>query len=116
MKAETTALAVKSVATGAAAAFGLTWWALAAAVIGAAASYHFERDQSPATVWRLVFGILAIGFTAVLLASASPSIPGLGWTGAILIEVRAGLLGLFANALVKLAKRLIAGWKASPEG
>ena len=107
---------VQSVAIGATAAFGLTWWAWAAALGGAAASYHFENEKEPATLIKLVVGILAVGFAAAMLASALPYFPGMTWTSAILIEVRAGLLGLVANPGIQLFRRLISSWKMPQEG
>lgn len=107
MKAEGISVAVKSLATGAAAAFGLTWWAVVAALIGAAASYHFEPQQQPGTVRRLIVGILVLAFSAALLASAAPHVPGFGWTANVPLGVRAGLLGVFANPIIRWVRRLI---------
>lgn len=115
MKEDGLSVAVKSLATGAAAAFGLTWWAVVAALIGAAASYHFEPEQQPGTVRRLIVGILVLAFSAALLASAMPHVPGFGWAGNVLIEVRAGLLGVFANPIIKWVRRQIES-RHKPQG
>lgn len=74
MNTETAGIAAKAIATAGAAVavFGLTWWALVAALIGAAASYHFEPEQVPSKASRLVFGIVAMGFAAALAAVAFP--------------------------------------------
>lgn len=108
MRAEVAGLAAKAVATAGAAiaVFGLTWWAVAAAVVGAVASYHFEPEQKPKGAITLVFGIIAMGFAAAMLAVALPSIPLCGWTGDIPVEVRAGLLGLSVRWIIEQAKRV----------
>lgn len=108
MKAEAAGFAAKGVATAGAAVavFGLTWWAVAAAVLGAIASYHFEPEQKPKGALKLAFGIVAMGFAAAMLAVALPHVPMLGWSGAILVEVRAGLLGLTVRWLLEQAKRI----------
>jgi hypothetical protein len=118
MNTETAGIAAKAIATAGAAVavFGLTWWALVAALIGAAASYHFEPEQVPSKASRLVFGIVAMGFAAALAAVALPHFPGLGWTEKIQIEVRAGLLGLSIRFLLEFGKQLIAGWKLKRSG
>jgi hypothetical protein len=113
MRDETVAVGAKAVATAATAAgaFGLTWWAVAAALVGAAAAYHFEPEQVPAKVPRLIFGIFATGFAAAFAAVAAPHIPFMGWTDAIPIGVRAGLLGLTIRFLIDQGKRLARGWR-----
>lgn len=107
MRDEMLALGAKVIATAVTAAtmFGLTWWAIAAAVVGAAASYHFEPEQVPSKLPRLFFSIFAVGFFAALAAVAAPHVPGLHWTGDILLGVRAGLLGLTVRLLYGYGKR-----------
>lgn len=102
------ALGSQAVATAGAAAvtFGLTWWAVAAAIVGAVAALHFEPEYVPARVPRLIFGIFATGVAAALVAVAAPHFPGFGWSGQIPIEVRAGLLGLSIRYLFEWGKRL----------
>ena len=108
MRVEAAGLAAKGVATAGAAiaVFGLTWWAVAAAVIGAVASYHFEPEQKPKGAVKLVFGIVAMGFAAAMLAVALPSVPFCGWTAEIPVEVRAGLLGLSVRWIIEQGKRI----------
>lgn len=117
MREEAATVAAKSVASGAAAVaiFGLTWWAWAAAFIGAAASYHFETDKAPETLLKLALGIAAVGFAAAMFASAIPHWPMFGWTGNVLVEVRAGIMGLLANPTVKAIRWLIDNRK-NPSG
>lgn len=97
------------------AVFGLSWWAWAAAMVGAAAQFHFELDRAPETLLKLVIGIAAVGFAAAMLASGIPHFPYMGWTSNILVEVRAGLLGLVANPAIHLLRRLISTTK-HPQG
>lgn len=107
-------LATKVIATGSAAtiaAFGLTWWAVAAAITGAFASYHFEPEQRPKGLGKLLFGIFAMGFVAALLSSAVPKVPMFAWTGEIPVEVRAGLLGVSIRFLYEQGRRLAQGYK-----
>lgn len=93
--------------TSVAAAFGLTWWAVAAALIGAAASLQFESEKTPSTLWRLGLRILALGLLAAALASVSSHIPPVfGFTlNDVPIAARALLLGLFANPIYKRLRR-----------
>lgn len=114
MRAEIASVTAKAVATAgvAAAAYGLTWWAVAAALIGSAVSYHFEPEQRPKRAVSLAFGIFAMGFAAAFTAVALPHIPLFGWSENIIIEVRAGLLGLFVRVLIEKGKQRILGAKA----
>lgn len=113
MNAEASALLAKAVATAGAAiaVFGLSWWAIAAALIGAIASFHFEPEHAPKGALKLAFGIVAMGFAAAFVAVALPNIPLMGWSDGILIEVRAGLLGLTIRWLVEQGKRIASGWQ-----
>jgi hypothetical protein len=97
MSNESAAVAVKVAATGAVAAFGLTWWAVAGAVLGAVASLHFEPPAAGSKVWRVVFQVFAMATLAALLGSALPIIPGFGALEAIPVAVRCGLLGIFGS-------------------
>jgi hypothetical protein len=101
MQQETGSLMMKSLATagGASVAFGLTWWAVAAAILGAIASLHFEQPATGSTVKRVLLQILALSLLAALLGSALPFIPGFRWSAEVPVAVRAGLLGLFANPI-----------------
>lgn len=117
MQHDVSVLAVKSAATAgtaAAAAFGLTWWAVAAALIGALVSLHFERPAAGSTVWRVLLQIGALGFLAALLAVALPHVPLFGWTAPegmkpeVALVVRAGLLGIFANPISNWIRAIIA--------
>lgn len=110
MRVESAAEVAKAAATSgvaAAGAFGLTWWALAAALAGAVLSLHFERAQAPSTLWRLLFGIVALGFLAALLAAFTSHLPPiLGFSlSEVPIAVRAGLLGLFASPIYRRLRR-----------
>lgn len=101
--------AAKAVTTAGVAAslFGLTWWAVAFAVIGAAASYHFEPKKLPAKATRLALGILATAFAAAIVATALPHVPGCKWSGDIDVEIRAGILGLTVRVLYEQGRRLL---------
>lgn len=114
MRAEIASITAKAVATAgvAAAAYGLTWWAVAAALIGSAVSYHFEPEQRPKRALNLAFGIFAMGFAAAFTAVAIPHVPLFGWSVDVPIEVRAGLLGLFIRVLIEKGKQRIFGAKA----
>lgn len=96
MQHETAAVVAKSVATagGAAAAFGLTPLAIAAAVVGALASLHFEPPARGSGVWRVLGQIAAMAVLAALLAVLTYA-----WfpTDSVPLPARAGLAGLFAN-------------------
>lgn len=107
MKAETAAAVAKGVSTGGAAAmmFGLTWWAVASALIGAAVSLHFEPEPPTVKVPRLVFGVLSVGFAAAMVAAASPHIPMISWTADVPVEIRAGLLALLVRPGYAFGKR-----------
>lgn len=107
MKVETATIAAKSVATGGAAVmmFGLTWWAVAIALVGAALSLHFEPEQLTVKVTRLVFGVLAVGFVAAVLAAALPHFPLIAWTADVPVEIRAGLLAVVVRPGYALGKR-----------
>lgn len=107
---EATAMAVKSAATGVASvavAFGLTWWAVAAALVGAAASLHFEPEQQGKTVAWSVVRILVLGLVGAALAAVTTHLPVIfGFSLAeVPIAVRAFLLGLFANPIYKRLRR-----------
>lgn len=106
-------IVTKGLATAAAsvAVFGLTWWAIAAALIGAFASYHFEPERRPKGLSKLVFGIFAMGFAAAFTAVAIPHFPLFAWTAAISVEVRAGLLGLSIRFIFEQWKRLARSYK-----
>jgi hypothetical protein len=108
MQDEVGVLAAKSAATAGtavAAVFGLTWWAVAASLVGAVMSLHFERPAAGSTVWRVLLQIAALGFLAAFLAVFLPYIPLFGWTAPealpsdVALVVRAGLLGIFANPI-----------------
>jgi hypothetical protein len=118
MRDELLALGIKIAATAVASAtmFGLTWWAIAAAVIGAAASHHFEPEQVPSKLPRLIFGIFAVGFFAALAAVAAPHLPLLKWSVDIPLGVRAGLIGVLLPALYRLGKRWADVRTAGPGG
>lgn len=105
----------KALATAGAsvAVFGLSWWALAAALVGAFASYHFEPEQRPRGLGKMLFGIFAMAFAAAMLAVAAPAVPLFVWTGQIAVEVRAGLLGLTIRFIYEQGKRLTRGYKSS---
>lgn len=107
MRDEVMALATKAISTAAVAAttFGLTWWAITAAFVGAAASHHFEPEQSPSRLPRLVFSIFAVGFCAALAAVAAPHFPPMKWTADIPLGVRAGLIGVLLPVSYRLGKR-----------
>jgi hypothetical protein len=107
----------KSVAAGGAAVtlFDLSWWSVATALIGAAASYHFESEQKPTALPRLLFGISATAFCAALAAAAAPQIPGLAWAGGIDIAIRAGLLGVSVRALYEQGRRILGTFRAGPK-
>ncbi|MDI9240753.1 hypothetical protein QLQ15_17760 [Lysobacter sp. LF1] len=115
MKAETGGLVGQAMAAFgvAATAHGLTWWAIASALIGAAASFYFEPEQLPDKALKLLGGILAIAFCAVLLSIAVPHVPLFGWTENVPIAVRAGLLGVSVRFLIEQGKRIGRNWKPS---
>ncbi len=128
MQQEVSALAVKSAGTagaGLAMAFGLTWWAIAAALAGALVSLHFEKPAAGSTVWRVLLQIFALGFLAAFLAVALPHFPLFGWTSAaglpqeVALAVRAGLLGVFANPIsigIRAAIAAFASWRSTQGG
>lgn len=93
------------------AVFGLNWWAIAAALIGAMASYHFEPEKQPKGLGKLVFGIFAMAFASAMLAVALPSIPLCSWTGDIAIEVRSGLLGISIRFIWEQGRRIGRAYK-----
>jgi len=106
-------LASKGVATAAAsvAVFGLTWWAVSAALVGAFASYHFEPEKRPQGLGKMIFGIFAMAFFAALLAVAIPKVPLFSWSSEILVEVRAGLLGLTIRFIYEQGRRMLRGYR-----
>jgi len=121
MQGVDTAVTVKSAgtaATAAAAAFGLTWWAIAAAIAGGLASLHFEKPAAGSKVRSVLLQVFAMGFFAALLAVILPHLPGFGWTAPqgllpdVSLAVRAGLLGAFANPIVIGVRALIAAFLA----
>ncbi len=89
-------VASKTVAAAgvAAAAFGLTPIAVAAAIGGALASLHWQPAAKGSGVWRVLGQIGAMAFLAALLAVLSYY-----WfpTEAVPLAVRAGLFGIFAG-------------------
>ncbi len=110
MTNDTAALAAKSAATGITGitvAFGLTWWAVAAAVVGAFASLHFEKEAAPSTMAKLLGKIASLAFLAALLAATSPHLAGFAWTENVPVAVRAGLLGVLANPIYELLRLLV---------
>lgn len=100
-------------ATASVAVFGLTWWAVAAALVGAVASYHFEPEKRPKGLGKTIFGIFAMGFLAAIVASQIHKVPGFGWSGEILVEVRAGFLGVTIRFLYEQGKRLLRAYKTT---
>jgi len=106
-KDETAAAVAKTLSTGALAAFGLTWWTVIAAVLGAFASLHFEEPATGSSVSRVLLQIFALALLSGLLAVALPLVPLFGWFDAVPVAVRAGLLGVFANPVYKLIKARI---------
>lgn len=94
MQHETAAVVAKSVATAGAAAFGLTPLGVAAAIGGALVSLHWQPAAKGSGVLRVLGQIAAMAFLAAMLAVLTyawwpnPEVP---------LEVRAGLLGIFAN-------------------
>ncbi len=101
-KDEAAALVAKTAVAGVFAAFGLTWWAIMAAFLGAIVSLHFEQPAPGSAVWRVALQVLAFTFLASLVAVLLPHF----WVkfGEVELAVRAGLLGVFANSLYKLGK------------
>lgn len=118
MRDELAALGIKAVATAVAAAtaFGLTWWAITASFVGAVASLQFEPEETPSKLPKLIFMIFATGIAAALVAVALPSVPMFAWTGNILLEVRAGLLGLTVRFLYGFGKRWAEDRRKAPGG
>lgn len=118
MSVSVPATAAKAVATGAVAAsvFDLSYWSVAAAIVGAAVSYHFEPEQQPKRLAGLIFGVFASGFAAAFLAAASPQLPGFGWTSAIDITLRAGLLGISIRFLSEQVRRIASARTAAAAG
>ncbi len=115
MQHETTALvAAKTVAAagGAAAAFGLTPIAVAAAVGGALASLHWQPAAKGSGVWRVLGQIAAMAFLAAMLAVLSYY-----WfpTDAVPLAVRAGLFGVFAGPCYLWAMAWIEKKRANAE-
>lgn len=107
MKAENAAVAVQSIATGAAAAFGLTWWSLVAALIGAAAGLHFEKDEAPREFFRTVLVILVMAVLgAAVGGTASFVLPHL-WGGFAEVPqpLWALLAGIFSRPIHARLKR-----------
>lgn len=96
MQHETALVASKTVAAAGAAAatFGLTPLAVAAAIGGSLASLHWQPAAKGSGVWRVLGQIGAMAMLAALLAVLSTA-----WfsTATVPIEVRAGLLGIFAS-------------------
>lgn len=116
MQTETAALVAKSAGTAgaaAAAAFGLTWWAVAAALLGAVASLHFEKPATGSTVVSVILQIFSLAILAAFLGAAVPHIPGFGWTEPasmpkeVALVVRTGLLGIFANPISNWIRSII---------
>jgi hypothetical protein len=111
MDKEMGALAVKSAATtagGYALAFGLTGWAVAAAILGAVASLHFEQPAEGSRVWRVALQVFSLALLAALLGSALPQIPGCSAADAVPVAVRCGLLAIFANPISNWIRSFIA--------
>jgi len=94
----------------------LTPWTWAAALIGAAASYYFEPEQTPETAKRILFGVLAMGFAGALMGAALPHAPFMAWTANVDVTVRAGLCALMVRFLYSQGKRLLSGWKRTDGG
>lgn len=115
MKSEMSLMVAKAVATAGTsiAVFGLSWWAIAAATIGAFASFHFEPEHRPNKLTGLIFGIFSTAFAAAFLAAAIPHFPMMGWTAGIVVEVRAGLLGLCIRFIFEQFRRVGRGYKQS---
>jgi hypothetical protein len=114
MQQETAALLAKSLATGggAVAAFGLTPVAIAAAIVGAIASLHFEPPASGSTLWRVLGQIAALALLAALLAAFTYAFyPG----DTVPLAARAGLLGIFANPCYQWARGYIERKRAAGE-
>jgi hypothetical protein len=118
-KESAAALAAKSVATGAAAAFGLTWWALAAAILGAVASLHREPPAAGSKVWTIAFQVGSLATLAALLGAALPFLPFCDALSEVPVALRCGLLGVFANPVAKGITTVIpavAGWFSRKAG
>ena len=96
--------------------FTLTPWTWAAALLGAAASYYFEPEHTPATARKLVFGIMAMGFAGALFGAALPHVPFMAWSANVDVTVRAGLCALSIRYLFTQGKRLLSGWKRTDGG
>ena len=109
-------LAAGSTATVSVGLLTLTPWTWAAALIGAAASYYFEPEQTPETLKRILFGILAMGFAGALMGAALPHAPFMAWTSNVDVTVRAGLCALMVRFLYSQGKRLMSGWKRTDGG
>jgi hypothetical protein len=112
MEQEHQALLVKSAATGLAAALGLTPIAIAAAIVGAIASLHFEPPATGSTVWRVLGQVFALAVLASLLATLSFTFYG---AEAFPLAARAGLLGIFANPCYQWGRAWIAKKTAAGE-
>jgi hypothetical protein len=109
MQQETISLASRSAGTAVAAAFGLTPIAIAAAIVGAVVSLHFEPPATGSTLWRLLGQIAALAVLAALLASLSFAIAP---TEVVPVAARAGLLGIFTNPCYQWARQWIERKKA----
>ena len=107
MKVETAVVVAKGVTAGAGTVmmFGMTWWALAAALIGATVSLHFEPEPPTVKVPRMVFGVLAVAVVAVFLAVAAPHYSWTAWSASIPVEIRAGLLAVVVRIGYPLGRR-----------
>lgn len=100
-------IAGKSIATAGVGAglVTITPWAWAFALCGATLALYFEPEHKPKQLWMVLFGIIASGFGAALLAASVPHAPMLGWTGNIDLSVRAGLCGLAFRFLWEQGKK-----------
>lgn len=100
--------------------YDITWYSVATALIGAAASFYFESDQTPKKIPVLCIGIVLIAYTAVLVAIVIPVIPGFAWSGVVDVSLRAGILGVSIRFLWEQIRRVCSTWrvknKSNPDG
>lgn len=111
MQEEMTATVAKAVGGASlSAAFALTPWAVAAAIVGAATSLHYQDGAAAKGVVRLLLGIFALGFLAAMIAAGIPHVPACGWTENIPVAVRAGFVGVFADPTQRHVIRPLILW------
>lgn len=111
---EILAVVVKSAGAGVLAAFNLSWPVLIGSLLGATASFHFDRAGRPKSWQGVLYAIAAMAFAGIVGSQYLPML--MESTAGVEPWARAAGVSLFANIGYAFVRRLIDARAKAAEG